>query len=108
MIPTYTPDALRAVLARHALTGAAAGHLLAVDSRTIRKWTAAADISNHRDMPESAWWLLLILTGDISVIDLKVHLNIERPPLMKIESTPGTDPEPGAALQIRNVTLEPK
>ncbi|MBI3096357.1 MAG: XRE family transcriptional regulator [Rhodocyclales bacterium] len=76
MIPTYSPDALRAVLARHALTGSAAGRLLAVDSRTIRKWTAAASINNHRDMPESAWWLLLILTGDITVDDLKTHLQI--------------------------------
>lgn len=79
MIPTYTPDTLRAVLARHALTGGAAGRLLAVDSRTIRKWTAAATISNHRDMPESAWWLLLILTGDITVDDLKAHLQIGAP-----------------------------
>lgn len=74
MIPTYSPDALRAVLARHNLTGSQAGRLLAVDSRTIRKWTAATDISNHRDMPESAWWLLLILVGDITVPTLLAHL----------------------------------
>lgn len=76
MIPTYSPDGLRAVLARHSLTGGAAGRMLAVDSRTVRKWTAAAEINNHRDMPESAWWLLLILTGDITVEDLKAHLQI--------------------------------
>lgn len=74
MIPTYSPDGLRAALARHALTGSQAGRLLGVDSRTIRKWTAAADINNHRDMPESAWWLLLILTGDITVPDLLAHV----------------------------------
>jgi len=76
MIPAYTPDALRAVLARHKLTGSQAGRLLGVDSRTIRKWTAAADISSHRDMPDSAWWLLLILTGDITVPDLLAYLEI--------------------------------
>lgn len=74
MIPTYSPDALRAALARHSLTGSQAGRLLGVDSRTIRKWTAADDINNHRDMPESAWWLLLILVGDLAVPDLLAHL----------------------------------
>lgn len=74
MIPAYSPDALRDVLTRHALTGSQAGRLLAVDSRTIRKWTAAADISNHRDMPESAWWLLLILVGDLTVAELLAHV----------------------------------
>ena len=74
MIPTYSPDALRDALARHSLTGSQAGRLLGVDSRTIRKWTAAADISNHRDMPESAWWLLLILVGDLTVPDLLAYL----------------------------------
>ena len=79
-VPVYSPDALRAALARHSITGSQAGRLLGVDSRTIRKWTAAADISNHRDMPDSAWWLLLILTGDITVPDLLAHLQIGETP----------------------------
>lgn len=73
-IPTYSPDTLRAVLARHSLTGSQAGRLLGVDSRTIRKWTAAASITNHRDMPDSAWWLLLILVGDLTTAELLAHL----------------------------------
>ena len=75
--PTYTPDALRAVLTRHTLTGSQAGQLLGVDSRTIRKWTAATTIDNHRDMPNSAWWLLLILTGEISASALLAYLGHE-------------------------------
>lgn len=74
MIPTYSPDALRAALKRHGITGSQAGRLLGVDSRTIRKWTAPAEIGTHRDMPESAWWLLLILTGDLTVADLLAHV----------------------------------
>lgn len=74
MIPTYSPDALRAVLASHSLTGSQAGRLLGVDSRTIRKWTARPEIPNSREMPESAWWLLLILVGDITVAELLTHL----------------------------------
>lgn len=77
MPPTYTPDALRGVLSRHALTGSQAGRLLGVDSRTIRKWTSTPAIANHRDMPDSAWWLLLILTGELTVPDLLAHLGIK-------------------------------
>lgn len=77
-LPTYTPDTLRAVLSRHSLTGSQAGRLLGVDSRTIRKWTAAAEITTHRDMPESAWWLLLILTGEITVPQLLAHVDQDR------------------------------
>jgi hypothetical protein len=75
-IQIYTPGALRGVLARHHLTGSMAARLLSVDSRTIRKWTSGADIANHRAMPESAWWLLLILTGEITVPDLLDHLGV--------------------------------
>jgi hypothetical protein len=53
-----------------------AARLLSVDSRTIRKWTSGSDIANHRAMPESAWWLLLILTGEITVPDLLDHLGV--------------------------------
>ena len=79
-LPTYTPDALRGVLTRHALTGSQAGRLLGVDSRTIRKWTAHETITTHRNMPESAWWLLLILTGEITVPQLLAHVGAERAP----------------------------
>jgi hypothetical protein len=74
VIPTYSPDALRAALKRHDLTGSQAGRLLGVDSRTIRKWCSPPDSPSHRAMPESAWWLLLILTGDITVPALLAYL----------------------------------
>lgn len=69
-LPSYSPDALRRLLTRHELTGSQAGRLLGVDSRTIRKWTSGDTISTHRDMPQSAWWLLLILTGEASVAEI--------------------------------------
>lgn len=69
-LPAYSPDALRGLLARHTLTGSQAGRLLGVDGRTIRKWTAGNSVSTHRDMPQSAWWLLLILTGEACVAEI--------------------------------------
>lgn len=67
MLPTYTPDALRGVLSRHKLTGSQAARLLGVDSRTVRRWTSPDAIDSHREMPISAWWLLLLLTGEASI-----------------------------------------
>lgn len=66
-LPSYSPDALRQLLTRHELTGSQAGRLLGVDSRTIRKWTAGDAVSSHREMPKSAWWLLLLLTGETNI-----------------------------------------
>jgi len=65
--PPYTHEALRAVLARHSLTSKRAGKMLGVDPRTIRKWTARPDVASHRDMPASAWLLLLILVGEVEI-----------------------------------------
>lgn len=66
-LPDYSPDALRGLLTSHKLTGSQAGRLLGVDGRTIRKWTAGDTVSTHRDMPQSAWWLLLLLTGEATI-----------------------------------------
>lgn len=52
------PEEIREALRRADLTGAVAGRLLGVDGRTIRKWTGG-----ERDIPYSAWRLLLIETG---------------------------------------------
>lgn len=68
-MPKYSPNALREVLHRHGLSGSQAGRLLRVDGRTIRKWTAAAEVATHREMPESTWLLLLILTGEVTVAE---------------------------------------
>ena len=66
-LPTYTPEALRGLLSRHKLSGSMAARLLGVDSRTIRRWTSPDAIVTHREMPVSAWWLLLLLTGEASI-----------------------------------------
>ena len=49
---------IKSALAAGRLTGAGAGQLLGVNSRTIRKWTGG-----EQSMPYSAWRLLLC-TGD--------------------------------------------
>ena len=53
-----TTDEIRAVLRMGNLTGSAAGRLLGVNGRTVRKWTGG-----ESDMPYSAWRLLLIHNG---------------------------------------------
>ena len=53
-----TPDEIREAVRRSGLSGSAAGQLLGVNGRTIRKW-----IGGERDMPYSAWRLLLIEIG---------------------------------------------
>lgn len=52
------PGEIRAVLKQANLTGSAAGVLLGVNGRTIRKWTGG-----EQAMPYSAWRLLLLTTG---------------------------------------------
>lgn len=53
-----TSEEVRQALKHGGLTGAAAGQLLGVGGRTVRKWTGG-----ERDIPYSAWRLLLIHVG---------------------------------------------
>lgn len=59
----YTPANLRALLSSAGITQQAAGQLLGVDGRTVRKWCADLETSSHRDMPLSQWLRLLALTN---------------------------------------------
>ena len=53
-----SPNELRAALDAGGLTGATAAALLGVSGRTLRKWTGG-----DRDIPYSAWRLLIISLG---------------------------------------------
>ncbi len=61
--PGYTPANLRALLKHAGLTQQAAGELLAVDMRTVRKWCADLETASHRDMPLEQWRKLLASTN---------------------------------------------
>ncbi len=63
-----TPKEIAEVIRRLELTGSKAGRLIGVDGRTIRRW-----IGNERDIPYSAWRLLLIEAG----LDLKGSPDLE-------------------------------
>lgn len=76
-LPTYTPDALRGLLKRHAITGGRAGRMLGVEGRSIRKWTASRESVNAHAMPRSAWWLLLLLTREITLKEIETALSEE-------------------------------
>jgi len=69
---TPTPDEIRRVIeyAGHAtdpgkkkLTGSEAGLIIGVNERTVRRYTAPVDAKNYREMPYSAWRLLLQYAG---------------------------------------------
>ena len=60
-----TPTELRLLLSRNGLSGSAAGRLLGVNSRTVRKWTGGTS-----EMPWAAWALLSIVTGEMSSSDV--------------------------------------
>lgn len=53
-----TPDEIRALLSEQGWTGAQAGLIVGVDSRTIRRWTGG-----ERSIPYAAWRLLLVEAG---------------------------------------------
>lgn len=53
-----TAKEVRGVLSAGGLTGSAAGALVGVDGRTIRKWTG-----DERPIPFAAWRLLCIYAG---------------------------------------------
>lgn len=62
-----TGEQLRDFLRKYNLTGAAAAAIVGVDSRTVRKWTASGEAANRRAMPWSAWVLLRLFTGEVSI-----------------------------------------
>ena len=49
---------LRNLMQRCGLTGAAAGYLIGVDGRTIRRWLADPGTPGFRPMPYAAWYTL--------------------------------------------------
>ena len=62
-----TPEEVREALRRVSLTGAAAGRVLGVSGRAIRRWTGG-----ESDIPYSAWRLLLLETGQAQLEFRKV------------------------------------
>jgi len=69
-----SPDQLREFLKRNELSGAAAAEIVGVDSRTVRKWTAYNGSANQRAIPWSAWILLQLYIGDLSVDQYRLEV----------------------------------
>ena len=59
ILPTPTPDALRAQRTRAGLTQESAAALLGVSRRSIAGWE-----TGERDMPRPLWTLFLMLTTE--------------------------------------------
>ncbi|TQK07839.1 transcriptional regulator [Herbaspirillum sp. SJZ107] len=62
--PTYTD--VRALTQRYKLTGAAVARITGVLPRTVRKWHAPPETTNHSPIPYAAWRLLLIEAGAVA------------------------------------------
>lgn len=59
ILPTPTPDALRAQRTRAGLTQESAAALLGVSRRSVAGWE-----TGERDMPRPLWTLFLMLTTE--------------------------------------------
>lgn len=70
------PDSttFREFLKAHELTGASAARIVGVDSRTVRKWTAYDEADNRRAIPWSAWTLLRLYVGEITVDQYRLEV----------------------------------
>ncbi len=62
---------LREFLHRHDLTGRAAARIVGVEPRTVRKWAATEGTDNARSIPWSAWALLRLYVGELSLEDFR-------------------------------------
>jgi hypothetical protein len=58
------PEEVREFLKKHGLTGSAAAAIVGVNPRTVRSWQAPVGSSSFRPIPEAAWRLLQIATGE--------------------------------------------
>lgn len=66
MYDTPTSTELRAFLSKHNLTGSAAGKLVGVDSRSVRRWTAPEGEKTHKNIPWASWCVLRLLCDEIT------------------------------------------
>jgi hypothetical protein len=73
MYEVPTSEEFRDFLERHELSGAAAGRLVGVDSRAVRRWTAPRGQPGARGIPWAAWTLLRLYTAEISLDKYRVE-----------------------------------
>jgi hypothetical protein len=66
-LTTPSPDEIRTLLKKHGITRETASKLVHASLRTMHNWMAPPESPHHRDMPLSAWELLLIKLGEIEV-----------------------------------------
>lgn len=67
--PNYVPPTsadVRSIIKGTGATGKLIAGLTGVDPRTVRKWQAPPDASNHAPCPYSAWRMILIAAGKVS------------------------------------------
>jgi hypothetical protein len=62
-----TSNEVRILLRSKGWTGSHAARLVGVDSRAVRRWTADESAKTYHQIPYSAWRLLLLEAGLVSV-----------------------------------------
>lgn len=64
-------DELREFFKTHGLTGSMAAGIVGVDTRTVRRWTASSEAPSRRAIPWSAWILLRLYVGTLTIEEYK-------------------------------------
>jgi hypothetical protein len=67
MYKVPSSEQLREFLKSHELTGSATAGLVGVEPRTVRRWTAYESAANRQPIPYSAWTLLRLYLGELSL-----------------------------------------
>jgi hypothetical protein len=61
-------------LQENELSGAEAGRIVGLDSRTIRRYTAPPEQPGARSLPWSIWTLLRLYVGEITVDQFRAEI----------------------------------
>lgn len=67
------PGLVRSLFEFSGWTQTEGARMLKVNVATLRRWTASAEQSQSREIPYSAWMLLLLLSGHASIDNLAVR-----------------------------------
>ena len=72
-VPNY--NTLREWLKEHRISQMKAAGIVGVDGRTFRRYTAPLEQPGHSSLPWSAWTLLRLYAGEITVEEFRAEVD---------------------------------
>jgi hypothetical protein len=72
-VPNHS--ALRTWIELHGISQTKAAGIVGVEGRTFRRYTAPPEQPGHRDLPWSAWTLLRLYAGEITVEEFRAEVD---------------------------------